>query len=96
MEILHFINSIIIIASIITYIIDFAQIVEHIKRWMFYRVYTKDTPYRYYTLKPFDCSGCLSFWVSLIYFSYIYGVCLGIPLAFITGVVTLIIRKIII
>lgn len=43
-----------------------SNIMEHIKYWLFYRIYTKSTRYKPYRIKPFDCTMCLSFWLCLI------------------------------
>lgn len=47
----------------LVFIIDFGNFVEKFKKWLYYRKYSKDSPYRTYDLKPFDCSACLSVWL---------------------------------
>lgn len=52
----------------IVFLIDFAGAAEKIKKWLFYRIYSPETEYEWYELKPFDCSACLSVWVYWIVF----------------------------
>lgn len=58
--------DIVVIVCIVVFIIDVSGIVDSIKhtiwKWLF-----KDREYRWFSLKPFDCSLCMSFWMGLIY-----------------------------
>lgn len=65
-------------------VIDIAQFPTEIKRVLFRWLKGKNTPYRDYSLKPFDCSLCLTWWTGLIWilitgfrFDYVV-LCLGI------------------
>ena len=65
-------------------VIDIAQFPTEIKRVLFRWLRGKNTPYRDYSLKPFDCSLCLTWWTGLIWilvtgfrFDYVV-LCLGI------------------
>lgn len=51
----------------INFLVDWSGLVDNLKFWLFYRMYTKDTQYRYFRIKPFDCPPCASFWTSIIY-----------------------------
>lgn len=45
------------------------SLVENMKVWGYYLVYTKKTPYKEFRLKPLDCPSCLSFhlmWIFLL------------------------------
>lgn len=56
-----------LIAFIIVYIVDISGAVDSLKtglKWLITKGKMKDNNY---TLKPFDCSLCLTFWVGLIY-----------------------------
>ena len=59
-----YLNYILLVVSIV-YIIDFSGIISSIKKGLSYLIIRKavDT----YSLKPLDCSTCLSFWSTLIY-----------------------------
>ena len=81
--------------SIVTvYIVDFTGIIEWVKRKLYYIRYSKDSVYVHYSLKPFDCSGCMSFWIFII---VSWGTLTPIGLLVFgctTGLLTLLIRKI--
>lgn len=63
MEILTIIKLILII----TYIVDYSDIMISIKKLIWKLINGKKIPFQFFTMKPFDCSKCLSFWVILIY-----------------------------
>lgn len=45
--------------------------IEVAKYRMFYWIYSKKTPYRPYSIKPFDCELCLAFhlsWIQMVVF----------------------------
>lgn len=65
-------------------VVDIAQFPTEVKRALFRWLKGKNTPYRDYSLKPFDCSLCLTWWTGLIWilitgfrFDYVV-LCLGI------------------
>lgn len=58
--------NIFLAALILVYGIDILGFVEEIKIKLFKFVKGKNTIYRPYNLRPFDCSLCLSFWVGLL------------------------------
>lgn len=65
-------------------VVDIAQFPTEIKRALFRWIKGKDTPYRDYSLKPWDCATCLTWWTGLIWilitgfrFDYVV-LCLGI------------------
>lgn len=82
--------NLLILCNIIVFIIDISGVVDVIKKKLFKWLYP-NKQYRYFTLKPFDCSLCLTFWLGLLYlilahtltFPYMLFVCL---LAFMTPV----------
>lgn len=63
---MQIIINLIIISIIISFIIDLSGIVENIKRFIWKLLYPK-LAYKHLTIKPFDCSLCMNFWVSIIY-----------------------------
>ena len=60
------------IAAVLTMFIDGSGVVEWFKEKLYYLRYTKDSPYNYYQLKPFDCSKCMSFWSGIGYYIYLH------------------------
>ena len=87
--ILTTITNLILITSIVVFIIDLSGIIDHIKKWIHHK-YIKIGDYHNLSLKPLDCSLCLTFYSGLIYLlcsgaftlPYIALTCL---LAFLTG-----------
>lgn len=65
-----------ILTVIICFIVDISGIIEQLKRWLFKIAYP-EKPYRPYSLKPFDCSLCMTWWAGLVYIT-IYG-CFDLP-----------------
>jgi hypothetical protein len=50
-----------------SFIAERSGVMDKLKYWLFYRIYTKQTPYKHFRLKPFDCAMCLSFWIAAVY-----------------------------
>lgn len=54
------------IAAIVVFVIDLSGFVDSVKmrywKWLF-----KDKPYREFSLKPFDCSLCMTHHICLLY-----------------------------
>lgn len=74
------INSLIgllLINLIIVYCVDVSGFVDFVKRSIWSILY-KGIPYTTWSLKPLDCSICLTFWIGLIYvgFSSLLGIAL--------------------
>lgn len=55
---------------IIVYIIDISGVIEEIKKYLFKLIKGKNVEYYGYSLKPFDCSLCMTFWIIIIYLIY--------------------------
>jgi hypothetical protein len=88
----------ILIPFFIVYVVDFALIPEHLKRKWYYRKYHSSVPYKPFSAKPFDCSGCLTFWMSLTYLiigGTITSEALGgyVLLSTFNGIIALLLRK---
>lgn len=56
---------------VVVYIIDISLVVDEIKKLMWRLIQGKNVRYRYFRMKPFDCSLCMVWWLSLIYLFYI-------------------------
>lgn len=49
------------------FIAEYSGVIQKLKYWLFYRRYTKETSYHeIYSLKPFSCPMCLSFWLAAL------------------------------
>jgi hypothetical protein len=56
-----------------SFIAEWSGVIQSFKFWLFYRKYTKKTPYRdIYSLKPFSCPMCLSFWLASVSLTWTY------------------------
>lgn len=55
------------------FITEWSGIIDTIKHWLFYCKYTKQTKYRFFRLKPFDCNLCLGAHITWIYLVVIGG-----------------------
>lgn len=62
----YIINSI-LIAFITAYVIDYANFITPIKIFIYRLLNGKAVPYKHFSLKPFDCPLCLTFWITLLY-----------------------------
>lgn len=58
--------DLLLLTTIITYTVGISGVVEVIKEKIWNYLYNP-IPYTYWSLKPFDCPICLTFWVGLIY-----------------------------
>lgn len=58
--------NLLIITSIIVFIVDLSGIIPHIKQYL-HRKYIRVGDWTNLSLKPLDCSLCLTFWTGLIY-----------------------------
>lgn len=58
------------IAAILTFIIDWARPQEAFKHFI-WKLLNGNIPYKHFSFKPFDCSLCLSFWVTLFVTLYL-------------------------
>jgi len=63
MEILNLIK----LLFIVVFIIDYSGVVDYIKRLIWRIINGNKIEYKWFQLKPFDCSLCMSFWTILIY-----------------------------
>lgn len=59
--------DVLMISLIVCYIIDVSGITEIIKQTIWKWVYGGKLEYKGFTIKPFDCSRCMCFWVGLIW-----------------------------
>lgn len=48
------------------FIAEWSGVMDVIKHKIFYRSFTRKTRYVPFSLKPFDCAMCLSFWLTAI------------------------------
>ena len=62
-----YVSYLLIIPLAANFIADRSGVMEKLKFWLFYRMYSRKTKYQHYRLKPFDCTMCLSFWISAFY-----------------------------
>jgi hypothetical protein len=59
--------SVLIIAFIIVYIVDYSGIILDLSKWLYILLH-KGKKWNYQILKkPWSCSSCLSLWITLIY-----------------------------
>lgn len=64
--------NILLIALICVIVIDLSGFVDNIKQLIWKFAFKNNKPYKEYTLKPFDCSLCSTFWLSFIYILLIH------------------------
>jgi hypothetical protein len=53
------------------FVSSWSGLLDHLRRWIFYRRYTKKTPYRFVNLPLIGCSMCLSAhmaWITALVF----------------------------
>lgn len=55
------------ITAIVCFIVDVSGIVDQVKHGIFRALYGSKVEFREFTLKPFDCSLCMTFWCGLVY-----------------------------
>ena len=70
--------NILLIAVICVIVIDLSGFVDSIKHLIWRIAFGKTKPYKDFDMKPFDCSLCSTFWLSIIYLLIIHE--LSIPL----------------
>lgn len=63
--------NIFLITIIIVFIIDLSGIVNTIKEWLSLLLTKFKIRKTNYSLKPIDCSLCMTFWVNLIYIIWV-------------------------
>lgn len=61
------ITDLLIMTCVIVWIIDLTDIIETIKKQIWKYVWNGKKEYKVYTLKPIDCSLCMTWWTGLIY-----------------------------
>lgn len=59
--------DLLILTCLIVWIEDLTDFVDTMKVKLWNWTYNHSVPYKPFTIKPFDCSLCLSFWIGLIY-----------------------------
>lgn len=57
--------DLILISIIVVFVIDLSGIIDHLKKLLWKLL--KSEPYQPYIFKPFDCSLCMTWWISLIW-----------------------------
>jgi hypothetical protein len=73
--------NIFIIVLAANFIAEKSGVMDQIKFRLYYRIYTRKTKYVPYRLKPFDCTMCLSFWLTLTYILFIHEYNFTLPFA---------------
>lgn len=58
--------KLLIITCLIVWIIDLTDIVTYLKKLIWKWVWNSK-PYKEFTIKPLDCSLCMTWWIGLIY-----------------------------
>lgn len=58
--------DLLLLTTIITYTVGISGFIDVLKEKIWGYLYNP-IPYTYWSLKPFDCPICLTFWVGLIY-----------------------------
>lgn len=69
MSIIRLIIEIVSIHIVIVYIIDISGVVDAIKKRAFKMMFGR-IKYFDYRIKPFDCSSCMCFWLTLFFFNW--------------------------
>ena len=64
---MEIILNILLITIIIVFIVDCTDFIPTLKIKLWNWTFNYSKPYKEYTIKPFDCSLCLSFWSNLIF-----------------------------
>jgi hypothetical protein len=57
--------NVLLYALAANFIAERSGVMESFKFWLFFRVHKRTVRYRPFRLKPFDCTICLSFWLTL-------------------------------
>lgn len=61
------VTNLLLIAVCCVIVIDISGFIDTIKHWIWKWVWKNSKPYQDFTMKPFDCSFCSNFWLSLGY-----------------------------
>lgn len=93
MEILYIILNLLIINFVIVYIIDHSGIVFDLSKFL-YTISGREWKYQIIK-KPFGCSICMTWWISLIYLLFNIGFIYSIGLAAIFAILSVLINKMI-
>lgn len=56
--------TLLFIALVVVFVVDLSGAVENLKR-LIWRLRRKGEPYEPYSLKPLDCSLCMTWWITL-------------------------------
>lgn len=64
------------VAVIVVFVIDYSGFVENVKK-MLWRWVKGNKPYIPFSIKPFDCSLCTTFWVGLVVLLFMGNVSIG-------------------
>lgn len=97
---LNYIIQGILISIIVAYVIDYLMIVQQIKMFIFKLINGKNIPFKNYSIKPFDCPLCLTFWIILILgittttTSFVYILFVSITCSFISSISGILINNI--
>lgn len=93
MEILYIILNLFIINFVIVYIIDYSGILLDLSKFL-YTISGREWKYQIIK-KPFGCSICMTWWISLIYLLFNIGFIYSIGLAAIFAILSVLINKMI-
>ena len=63
-------TNLLMISLVLVFIIDISGVVDSIKRLVWRWVYKGKREYRDFSVKPFDCSLCSTWWCGLIYLCF--------------------------
>lgn len=76
-------------------IAEYSGIMEQIKYKLFYWIYTKNTKYVPFSIRPLDCPLCLSFWIGVLVTIKEYSQLTDLLLPFAASTVTVILDRIV-
>jgi len=76
------------------FIAEWSGVVQSFKYWLFYLKYTRKTQYReIWSLKPFSCPMCLSFWIGSLSLVKVYNSTFDFLLPFASAGAAVVINK---
>lgn len=61
------IREMLIITLMTVWVIDLTDFVDNVKKGIWKLVFGKTKPYKDFSMKPFDCSLCASWWLLILY-----------------------------
>lgn len=93
MEILYIILNLLIINFVIVYIIDYSGILLDLSKFL-YTISGREWKYQIIK-KPFGCSICMTWWISLIYLLFNIGFIYSIGIAATSSILSVLISKMI-